>query len=163
MKSFPSAKKIIGIHPFRSDFATSVYNAHHLPAKKLPSGIVNAIISDDYNYLIFGSEKDFSNYDVAKRDNVKLVSCENILHSLCAVKYCSLLIGLDSCFKSMSSMQRINTACIIGDFNDPTRDSYFIDKYVADGVMKVFKTNNESADKEKIIDFLVSEINKVSS
>lgn len=157
VKSFPVEKGIIGIHPFRSGFATSVYNNFDLPAKMLPVDIVNSLINDKYNYLIYGSKEELSSYGIQERDNVKLVSCDNILHSLSTVKYCKGLVGLDSCFKSMSSMQGINTICIIGDFPDPVRDSCFVNKYVSDGVMKVLKTKNIAEDKDKIIELFSSQ------
>ena len=155
IKTFPTAKEIIGIHPFRSQFASSVYNHFDLPAKQIPVDVVQKIIdNNDRNYLIFGSAKDFSNYDLKESENVKFVSFENILHSLSTVKYCKTLIGLDSCFKSMSSMQRINTICIIGQFKDEPRDTMFINQYENDGVMKVYRLNNFEIEKDKVIQFI---------
>lgn len=155
IKTFPTAKEIIGIHPFRSQFASSVYNHFDLPAKQIPVDVVQKIIdNNDRNYLIFGSAKDFSNYDLKESENVKFVSFENILHSLSTVKYCKTLIGLDSCFKSMSSMQRINTICIIGQFKDEPRDTMFINQYEKDGVMKVYRLNNFEIEKDKVIKFI---------
>lgn len=155
VNSFPVKKDIIGIHPFRSQFAYSVYNHFDLPAKEIPVDIVQKIINDnDNNYLIFGSEKDFSAYGLKESSNVKFVCFKNILHSLSTVKYCKALIGLDSCFKSMSSMQRIKTICIIGQFKDETRDAMFINQYEKDGVMKVYRLKNFELEKTEVINFL---------
>ena len=89
-----------------------------------------------------------------KEDNVKFVSFDNILHSLNTVKYCDLLIGVDSCFKTMSSMQRISTVCLIGNFSDPTRDTLFINQYEKDGVMKVYRLNDFENEKDQVIEFI---------
>jgi hypothetical protein len=156
--SFSSKKDIIGIHPFRSGFATSVYNEFNLPAKIIPLQLTKNIISNNYNYLIFGSPKELSNYGLEESENVKFVSFDNILYSLSAVKYCKTLIGLDSCFKSMSSMQKINTICIIGDFPDEIRDLMFVNQYAKDGVMKVFKTKNINDDQEAIEKFILENL-----
>lgn len=154
IESFEVKKDIIGIHPFRSGFAQSVYDDFNLPAKELPVEITKSIINENNNYLLFGSRGELLQYGIPESKNVKFVSFNNIIHSLATVKYCKTLIGLDSCFKSMSSMQRINTICIIGNFNDPTRDSMFINQYQKDGVMKVYKANNIEKEQKEISEFI---------
>ena len=158
INSFETNRNIIGIHPFGSNFANSLYKYMHLPTKFISTDIIKEIVNNDNNYLIFGSEKELNSYGLQESKNVKFACFENILHSLSAIKYCSTLIGTDSCFKSMSSMQKIKTICIIGDFEDPIRDSFFIKKYEEDKVMKVFKTKNTIEDKNKIIEFIKSNI-----
>jgi hypothetical protein len=155
VNSFPVKKDIIGIHPFISQFSCSVYDHFNLPAKEIPADVVQKIINDnDRNYLIFGSAKDFSNYGLKESENVKFVSFKNILHSLSAVKYCKTLIGSDSCFKSMSSMQRINTICIVGRPKDEATDAMFINQYEKDGVMKVYRLTTFEKEKDKVIQFM---------
>lgn len=156
--SFKQDKEIVGIHPFRSDFALSVYDYFKLPAKVIPLSITKQIIDENKNYLIFGSAKEINNYGLEESDNIKFVSCNKIQNSLTAVKYCSSLIGLDSGFKTMSSMLRINTICIIGDFKDPTRDAYFINQYENDNVMSVFRTKDIEKDSRQIVEFIKNNI-----
>lgn len=156
--SFKEKKKIIAIHPFRSGFALSVYSSFDLPARIIPLSITKEIINNDNNYLIFGSKEELSNYGLEESDNVKFVCFDNILHSLNTVKYCDLLIGVDSCFKTMSSMQRIFTVCLIGDFSDPTRDTFFIDQYVKDGFMKSMKIKDISIEHDQIVLFIKKQI-----
>jgi hypothetical protein len=55
-------------------------------------------------------------------------------------------------------MQKIKTLCIIGDFQDPIRDSMFIKKYEEDKIMKVFKTKNANEDESKIVQFVKTNI-----
>ena len=55
-------------------------------------------------------------------------------------------------------MQRISTICILGDYPDPIRDTMFINQYVKDGVMKIFKTKDIDADKEDIKKFILDNI-----
>jgi ADP-heptose:LPS heptosyltransferase len=159
INSFSVKRNVIGIHPFRSDFAYSVYNHFNLPAKTIPVDVTKKIINDQNNYLIFGSKKELSEYGLQESDNVKFVSFDNIIHSLSTVKYCNALIGLDSCFKSMSSMQRIKTICIIGDFKDETRDAMFVNQYVKDGVMKIYSAKNLEDEKESVVNFILDSLN----
>lgn len=163
IESFAEKKDIIGIHPFRSNFAQSVYDDFKLPAKELPIEISKNIIDKNNNYLLFGSKNELLQYGISEDKNIKFVCFDNIIDSLATVKYCKTLIGLDSCFKSMSSMQRINTICIIGNFHDPTRDQMFINQYEQDGVLKVFRTKNIKDDQSKIISFFQNEIKNLSS
>jgi len=158
VESFQEQKNIIGIHPFRSGFAQSVYDDFNLPAKELPVEISKNVINDNSNYLLFGSKNELLQYGIPESKNVKFVCFSDIIYSLATVKYCKTLVGLDSCFKSMSSMQRINTICIIGNFNDPTRDSMFINQYQKDGVMKVYKVNNIEEEKEEISEFITKNL-----
>ena len=154
VNSFKENKDIIGIHPFRSGFALSVYASFDLPARTIPLSITKEIINSDNNYLIFGSKEELSNYGLEESDNIKFVSFDNILHSLNTVKYCSKLIGVDSCFKTMSSMQKISTICLIGDFPDQTRDAFFINQYVNDGYMKVMKVKDITVEHDQIVSFI---------
>jgi len=152
--SFKEKKNLIGIHPFRSGFALSVYASFDLPARIIPLSIVQKLINNDNNYLIFGSKEELSTYGLSESDNVKFVSFDNILHSLNTVKYCQKMIGVDSCFKTMSSMQKISTICLIGDFPDQTRDAFFVNQYVNDGYMKVMKIKDIEAEHDQVVSFI---------
>jgi len=164
IKSFASDKPIIGIHPFGSDFSKDVYSKFNLPIKFIPPDVINALVSNeankDYNYIIFGSKKDFENYGLQESENLKFACFENILTSLACVKKCKKLLGTDSCFKTMSSINEIPTYCLLGDFEDQTRDAYFISQYVEDGVMKIFKFNNIENQRQEILDFFTKAINE---
>ena len=119
----------------------------------MPLEIVKKIITDDHNYIIFGSKEELSSYGLEACDNVLLTDMQ-MPSCLETVKLCSKFIGTDSCFKTMSSMSRIPTYCLLGDFKDPTRDSYFINQYEKGLVMKVFRFKNLESEKENVINFL---------
>lgn len=158
VEKFQNNNPIIGIHPFGSNFSSDTYSKFNLPSKYIPSNIINDIISDDFNYIIFGSASELESYGVKESKNVAHTNMD-IESCLELVKLCHKFIGTDSGFKTMASMSRIPTICILGDFNDETRDQYFINKYSFDGVMKVLKTKNISEDKNKILDLFSSEFN----
>lgn len=162
--NFGNDNPIIGIHPFGSDFSKNVYSKFNLPVKFIPAEIINSIIDNDTNkqnnYLIFGSSKDLENYNLQSSENVRFVCFDNILTSLACVPKCKKFLGTDSCFKTMSSMNEIPTYCLVGDFDDQTRDAYFIDQYVNDGVMKVFKFKDIGNQKDEILKFFIEAINE---
>lgn len=151
VKTFASEKPIIGIHPFGSKFANKVHSDFNLPIKFIPSEAVSDLISNNFNYLVFGSKSELESYGLSESDNVKFVCFDDILKSLACVKHCSKFIGVDSCFKTIAANSRIPTFVLLGDFEDPIRDSMFINQYEKDGVMKVYRLKNFEAEKNDIM------------
>lgn len=155
--SFNNQNPIIGIHPFGSKFSAGIYSKFSLPIKEIPAEIIKKVVDENpnFNYLIFGTEAELNSmrFDYDNYDNVEIVSYFDIVKSLAAVKACSKMLATDSCFKTMSSAHKIPTYCLVGDFDDPTRDAFFIDKYVNDGVMKIFKYKNAIEQKDDICKF----------
>lgn len=160
VNSFKEKRKIIGIHPFGSKFSANVYSSFGLPQKFIPSSIVKELISEDFNYLIFGSVAELSDYGLKESDNVKFCSFDNVIYSLACVQYCFKFLGTDSCYKTQSSMRRIPTFCVVGDFEDQIRDQVFIEQYVRDGVMKVFKFKDISNQSSEVISFFRQALNQ---
>lgn len=157
-ESFSSKKPIIGIHPFRSGFAQGVYSKFELPGKIITPEIIEDLVRNNknFNYVIFGTPSDFENWNLSipEGSEVKFTNFENIITSLALVKHCVKFIGVDSCFKTMSSSHKIKTYCLIGDFDDQIRDLYFIDQYVNDGFMKAMRVKSMESQKNEILDFL---------
>lgn len=162
--SFSEKKPIIGIHPFGSGFSKDIYSKFNLPIKFIPADIVRDIVekNKDFNFFIFGSFSEFEKWGFSNeyKNRVRLVSFDSIVDSLACVKFCDKLLGTDSCFKTMSSSHNIKTYCLVGDFDDQTRDFYFIDQYVKDGVMKTFRYKNLEEQKNEVLDFFNRAINE---
>ena len=152
-QKFNNNNPIIGIHPFGSNFCSDTYSKFNLPPKYIPSDIVNEIIKDDFNYIIFGSESELENYGVKESKNVMHTNMD-IQSCLELVKLCSSFIGTDSGFKTMSSMNRVPTKCLLGDFTDEIRDQCFINQYEKDGVIKVYRLKSFEIEKDKVIQFI---------
>ena len=149
---FQNNKPIIGIHPFGSGFSADTYSKFNLPPKYIPPQIINSIIKEEYNYIIFGTSSELLSYGVKESANL-LHTNFDMQSCLELTKKCSQFIGSDSCFKTMSSMHRIPTLCILGNFKDETRDTMFINQYEKDGVMKVYRLNNFESEKDQVIQF----------
>jgi ADP-heptose:LPS heptosyltransferase len=153
VEKFQNNNPVIGIHPFGSSFSSDTYSKFNLPPKYIPSDVINNVISDEFNYVIFGSASELENYGVNQSKNVAHTNM-NVESCLELVKLCHKFIGTDSGFKTMSSMSRIATICVLGDFDDKTRDQYFINQYEKDGVIKVFRLKNMKEQRGDLIKFL---------
>lgn len=157
--SFASVKPIIGIHPFGSSFAAKVHEDFNLPTKFIPANLCENVINENYNYLIFGAKPELESYGLKESPNVKFVCFENILTSLACVKHCSKFIGVDSCFKTLSTNLKIPTFIVLGDFEDRIRDAMFINQYEKDGILKVYRLKNFETEKENILNFFLNSLN----
>lgn len=153
IKIFQNNNPIVGIHPFGSNFSSNTYSKFNLPPKYISPYIINNIIKDNYNYIIFGSQTELNNYEIKPSKNIAHTNM-NIDSCLELVKLCHKFIGTDSAFKTMASMSKIPTFCILGDFKDEIRDQFFINQYEKDGIMKVLKVKNIDNNRQDIIDFL---------
>src|SRR5258708_23816455 len=94
--------------------------------------------SEGYNFLLFGSPKELDELDSVEGP-VHFVRSENVSKSLGRVSECSVFIGSDSAFKTMSAMLRIPTIVLVGDYRDYHRDKRFIEPYVDAGVISTFR------------------------
>lgn len=151
-------KRIIGIHPIGSEFSNEYWYKRGKPIKVMPIDFIKNItelLGKDFVYLIFGAKGELEDYKKEFLDQIKylhykieFIEESNIWFSLAYVDFCDIVIGVDSAIKSYSAMRKIPTICLIGDYDDQIRDKLFINPYVKDGVMKVFRfkeINNELA------------------
>lgn len=141
--NFKSNKKIIGIHPFGSEFANEYAKKNNVITKTIDSKIIYDSIDDNFNYLIFGTKKELEDNKFYETENIKFICFSNIIQSLAAIKICNLVIATDSCFKNMACINGIKTFCILGDYKDEFRDKYFIEAYQIAGILEVLKMNFE--------------------
>jgi hypothetical protein len=152
---FDNDNEIIGIHPFGSNFSKNAYASFNLPEKKISVSCVEKILRKDKNYLIFGSEKELLEYDHLKDEaNICLVNHPDIWVCLSHVQFCKKIIAVDSSIKAFSLARKIPTYLIVGDFEDQTRDYYFINPYLNSGFLELLKTKNPVQDEESIIKFV---------
>ena len=160
---FDNENEIIGIHPFGSGFAKSAYNQLSFPEKRISKECIEKIIKSNKNYLIFGSEKEASEFDNLKDlPNICLVSHPDIWVSLSHIQLCKKIIAVDSSIKTLSLVKKIPTYLIVGKFKDETRDKFFINPYLDSGFLQVFWTENPKKNDKEIIEFVEKEIYKNS-
>ena len=151
IESFKEKKPIVGIHPFVSKFSSKMYKSFGIPDITIPHDVLQEIISDDFNYLIFGREDELSKIDI-KKQNVKMACYDDLLTTINLVKYCDKFIGTFSSFKTIAASQNISTFCIMP-LQPISRgmEATFVDQYVKDGVMKVYKVENYDLEKDNFM------------
>lgn len=148
IESFEEKKPIVGIHPFISGFSHKMYESFEIPDITIPYNVIKEIVSGDFNYLIFGRKNELSKINI-KKDNVRMVCYDDLLTTTNLVKYCDKFIGTFSSFKTIAASQNIPTFCIM-----PLRpisrgmENVFVDQYVKDGIMTVYKVEDYKAEKK---------------
>jgi len=99
--------------------------------------------------MVFGLEEELKGMGIRQSETLKFVCDPNPAKSLSYVGQCAAVIGSDSGIKTMSSMNRIPTFVWLGDYRDEPRDQNFIEPYIKDGVMKVFRYKDVDAQFER--------------
>ena len=113
--------------------------------KSIPARVIKELISDDYNLMVFGLEEELQPIGLEVGENLQLISYKNPAKSLAYVSQCDAFVGSDSAFKTLSSMMKIPTFVWLGDYIDPPRDDMFINPYIEDKVIEVFRYKDVDA------------------
>jgi ADP-heptose:LPS heptosyltransferase len=137
--------KLIGIHPFGSKFANTYHFKMGNPIKNMTNNFVVDLIDKKNTYLVFGTEEELKDWELPK--NCIKVSGE-IWTSLALVTFCDYLICADSAIKTMASISKKPTICLIGDYEDQWRDNVFIKPYLGKLIPVKFTELNEDILKE---------------
>jgi len=142
---FTNNKPTIGVHVNGSHFSIDTQKKFGMILKSIPARVIKELKSKDYNLMVFGLEEELKGMGIRQSETLKFVCDPNPAKSLAYVGQCYAVIGSDSGIKTMSSMNGMPTFVWLGDYVDPPRDQNFIDPYVKDGVMKVFRYKDVEA------------------
>jgi len=142
---FDNGKPVVGVHVNGSAFSIDTQRKFGMILKSIPAKVIKELKSKDYNLMVFGLDEELRGMGIRQSDTLKFVSDPNPAKSLAYVGQCAAVIGSDSGIKTMSSMNRIPTFVWLGDYHDEPRDQNFIDPYVKDGVMEVFRYKDVEA------------------
>lgn len=139
-------KLVIGVHIEGSDYSNNFWGALGAPTKNMSLGFMNQLIElvlkeFDVMIYVFCSPKRSQEiaHEIGENKAIKIVAYPYIWESLMHVTHCDFVIGMDSCIKTMSSILRIPTITLVGDYVDHLRDAKFITPYEQDGVMKCLR------------------------
>ena len=146
VKFSDTQKPIVGLHLGGSQFSVETQKSFGLVTKDLPVDLLHALNTGEFNLLLFGTQSELDTLGVAPSATLRWVCEPEIVESLRYVTQCELFIGSDSAFKTMSSMQAIPTLVWLGDYIDPPRDEVFIDPYVNDQIMEVFRYRTKDSE-----------------
>jgi len=142
---FTNGKPTIGVHVNGSEFSIDTQKKFGMILKSIPARVIRELKSKEYNLMVFGLEEDLKGMGIRQSETLKFVCDPNPAKSLGFVGQCRAVIGSDSGIKTMSSMNRIPTFVWLGDYRDEPRDQNFIDPYIKDGVIKVFRYKDVDA------------------
>ena len=109
---------------------------------KFAVNLIDKLLKLKYKVILFGTKAELSELRYQTHRNVFIACDKSIIKNLSLVKFCDYLIGGESVFKTMSSMFKIPTIVLHEDNNNRFRDRTFINPYVKEGVMYVYKYNN---------------------
>jgi len=146
---FNNGKPVVGVHVNGSSFSIDTQKKFGMILKSIPARVIKDLKSKDYNLMVFGLEEELKGMGIRQSETLKFVCDPNPAKSLAYVGQCTAVIGSDSGIKTMSSMNRIPTFVWLGDYRDEPRDQNFIEPYIKDGVMKVFRYKDVDAQFER--------------
>ena len=146
---FTNGKPVIGVHVNGSSFSIDTQKKFGMILKSIPARVIKELKSKDYNLMVFGLEEELKGMGLRQSETLKFVSDPNPAVSLGYVGQCRAVIGSDSGIKTMSSMNRIPTFVWLGDYRDEPRDQMFIEPYIKDGVMGVFRYKDVDSQFER--------------
>jgi hypothetical protein len=148
-------KPVIGFH-----VSTSNQTSGHLD-KKFVLKLIKILLDQKMTVVLFGTQRELKTLHLDSHPNLIFASHKNIIYNLAVVKYCDLLIGAESAFKTMSSMSKIPTLVYHADNNNHFRDRVFINPYIRAGVMTVYKYQALEKEIDFAIDFALQTIGKL--
>jgi hypothetical protein len=120
---------------------------------KFAHDLIDKLLQLKCMVILFGTQAELALLKYQSRHNVFFASDKNIIKNLSLVKFCDLVIGGESVFKTMSSMSNITTLVIHEDNNNSFRDRTFISPYVKKSVMYVYKYKKLSKEVLPAIQF----------
>ena len=139
-------KGVIGIHRGASALGSS---------KVIPATFIKDLVTQlnqmGYKIILFGTKKELSDIEISQNEDIIFASDENIIKNLSFVQHCDLLIGSDSVFKTMASMIKIPTIVLHQNTKNNFRDRVFIQPYLKNHMMHVYKYNNFSKQEIKFV------------
>ena len=148
-------KPVIGFHK-----STSNQTGGQLD-NKFALKLIRTLLDQKMTVVLFGTQSELKTLHLVSHPNLIFASNKNIISNLAVVKYCDLLIGAESAFKTMSSMLGIPTLVYHADNNNHFRDRVFINPYIKAGVMTVYKYQALEKEIDQAIDFALRIIYKL--
>ncbi|MBU3575927.1 tetratricopeptide repeat protein [Polynucleobacter sp. UK-Mo-2m-Kol15] len=156
--SLDSARPTIGVQLGGSAISIDMQSKIGLPKKSLPVSLLQNILSiNAFNVILFGSKEEIESYGLLENKHLHHASYQNIDESLSLVSLCDCFVGSDSAIKSITAMLQIPTFVWMGDYQDPYRDTNFIDPFAKKNVFEIFRyrdiTQDEAVGTKKTFKF----------
>ncbi len=123
--------------------------------------LIKMLLDKKMTVVLFGAQNELKTLNLKNDPHLIYASNQNIIANLALVKFCNLLIGAESVFKTMSSMSKIPTLVYHEDNNNHFRDRVFINPYIKAGVMTVYKYKALDKEINNAIDLALDTIKKL--
>jgi hypothetical protein len=160
--AFPHERPVLGVHLGGSAFSIAVQRRWGVVTKDLPVALLDGLLSTRrFNIILYGSRSELDTLGVTESDSLRFACHPDILESLSLAARCDAFVGSDSVVKTMTSMLRIPSIVWLGDYSDPMRDGVFIDPYVRDRVMQVFRFKGQAGDLENGLRFTLEALTRL--
>jgi len=123
--------------------------------------LIKTLLDQNMTVVLFGTHHELGALRLKTHSHLIFASHPDIIQNLSLIKYCDLLIGAESVFKTMSSMSNISTLVYHEDNNNRFRDRVFINPYIKAGVMSVYKYQNLEQEIDPAVNFALQTIKKL--
>jgi hypothetical protein len=154
-KFIDAKRKVVGLH-----FNSSQINTAHTIPKDLQKKLINMLIRDQFNVIVFSSNDEYKAMEKIKSKFVKYSHDSNLIKNLAKVIHCDFFVGSDSAFKTMSSMLKIHTIVIYPNIKMSSfGQRMFFEPYLKEKILSIYKLNkNTSEEISKTLSLMKNEI-----
>ena len=111
--------------------------------------LIECLLQKRYKIILFGTKEELSRIKMPSHKNIMKATYKDVIKNLTLVESCDFLIGSDSAFKTMSAMLKIPTMVLHHNSPNNFRDRVFIQPYIREGIMHVYRYTNLNGDEMK--------------
>lgn len=148
-------RKLVGLH-----FNSSQINLVHTIPKDLQKDLINMLIKDQFNVIVFSSNDEYKAMEKIKSKFVKYSHDINLIKNLAKVIHCDFFVGSDSAFKTMSSMLKIRTIVIYPNIKMSSfGQRMFFEPYLKAKILSIYKLKKDTSEEiSKTLSLVKNEI-----
>jgi len=156
-------RPMLAFHPFGSKLSNEFWDAQGKPKKTLPNDCITYIVrclEPYYRIVMFCTDQEWDSLS----DRVKLHTTypKNVPFwgREDWIKQCDVFLGSDSAIKTIAAAAKVPSYVFVGDYEDSYRDEVFLNPYIKDGVMEIFKYKDFSTKNfDPAIERLIEKVN----
>ncbi len=153
-KKSPQKPYVIGIHMGSSKIASGKALSLNFVIK-----LLKKLIQLQYKIILFGTDEELKSLKIKSSQDVIFAKDKNVIKNLSMVNQCDLMVASDSAFKTMSTMLNIPSIVLHRDNSNNFRDRTFIEPYVKNGCMSVYKYQHLEDELSEALAFTLKNIN----
>ncbi len=153
-KKSPQKPYVVGIHMGSSKIASGKALSLNFVIK-----LLKKLIQLQYKIILFGTDEELKSLKIKSSQDVIFAKDKNVIKNLSMVNQCDLMVASDSAFKTMSTMLNIPSIVLHRDNSNNFRDRTFIEPYVKNGCMSVYKYQHLEDELSEALAFTLKNIN----